>query len=48
MSILETLRGMTRQQADAWLRMGRRLVDGLPVVEAKALFEREIGGSIWP
>jgi hypothetical protein len=44
MRILEVVRGLTPLQADAWLRMGQRIVDGMPIAEAKTLFEREIGG----
>ena len=40
MSILEILRGMTRSQADAWLRMGRRLADGMPMTEEGTLSGR--------
>lgn len=41
MRVLAVVRGLTAPQAEVWLRMGRRIVDGMPFAEAKTLFERE-------
>ncbi len=42
---LRTFRKMSPEKQEAWLRAGRRIVDGMPIHEAALLAYHEVGMS---